>query len=286
MGATVGSFAYEGQRLVYTDRGGSGGATLLLLPGLILPRRMHDPLAERLAARGHRVLSLDLLGHGESDRPPEPWRYSMTRCGDQAVALLDHLEIGRAVVGGTSQGANVALEAAVRAPERVSGLVLEMPVLDNGEAAVLALFPATMFAMRYGALAFSAVGAVARRVPCGASALGDTLLGYASQDSKVTAAAIQGLSYGRTGPPVEERRRIEAPAVVIAHTLDPLHPLSDAETAVRDLRHARLVRARTFFEMRFAPDRLTGEVATFLDEVAVAERRRTANGSRAARASA
>ncbi len=286
MGPRVGSFVHDGQRLVYTDRGGGAAVPLLLLPGLILSRRMHDPLAERLAAREHRVISLDLLGHGASDRPPEPWRYSMTRCAEQAVALLDHLGIDRAVIGGTSQGANVALEAAVLAPERVSGLVLEMPVLDDGETAVLAVFPVTMFAMRYGALAFSALGAVARRVPRGASALGDTLLDYASQDSRVTAAAIQGLSYGRTAPPVERREEIEAPALIIAHTRDPLHPLSDAETAVRDLPHARLVRARTFFEMRFAPDRLAGEVARFLDEVAAAERRGTANGSRAARASA
>jgi len=45
--------------------------------------------------------------------------------------LLDHLGVPQAVVGGTSLGANVALEAAVLAPERVRGLVLEMPVLEN-----------------------------------------------------------------------------------------------------------------------------------------------------------
>jgi len=262
---SVSFLRYEGHRLAYTDWG-SGDRPFVLFPGLILPRRMHDPLAERLAARGHRVLSLDPLGHGDSDRPLEPWRYSMARCAQQGLALLDHLGLEGAVIGGTSQGANVALEVAVRSPERVAGLVLEMPVLDHGEEAVLAVFPMTMFAMRYAAPAFRLAGAVARRVPRGRSALLDTGLLYAAQDPKATAAAIQGLNYGRTAPPVEERREIEAPALVIAHTLDPLHPLADAEAVARELPNARLLRARSILEMRFSPDRLAAQIADFLDE--------------------
>ena len=64
------------------------------------------------------------------------WRYSMTFFGEQVIALLDHLEVDEAVVLGTSLGANTALEAAALAPERLRGMVIEMPVLDN---ALLAL---------------------------------------------------------------------------------------------------------------------------------------------------
>src|ERR687895_30997 len=102
---------FEGHRLVYDDYG-SGDRTVLLLPPLLFSRRIHRPLAETLAERGHRVLCLDLLGHGESDRPPEMWNYSMPIFGSQAIALLEHLDIPKAVVGGTSLGANVTLEAA------------------------------------------------------------------------------------------------------------------------------------------------------------------------------
>ena len=109
---STGDFLYDGQRLVY-DVYGEGRDTVVLLPGLLLSRKMQDPLARALAERGRRVISLDLLGHGESDRPSDMWRYSMTLFGEQVVALLDHLEIRRAVVGGTSLGANVTLEAAV-----------------------------------------------------------------------------------------------------------------------------------------------------------------------------
>ena len=93
---------------------------------------MHRPLAEDLAVRGNRVITLDLLGHGESDRPRDMWRYSMATFGEQVVALMDHLGLERAAVMGTSLGANAALEVAAHSPERLRGLVIEMPVLDNG----------------------------------------------------------------------------------------------------------------------------------------------------------
>jgi pimeloyl-ACP methyl ester carboxylesterase len=128
--AATNEFQFDGHRLVY-DEYGTGNRVVLLMPGLLFSRRMHRPLAEELADRGHRVLCLDLLGHGDSDRPPEMWNYSMTIFGRQAIGLLDHLGIDRAVIGGTSLGANAALEAAAFAPDRVRGLLVEMPVLDN-----------------------------------------------------------------------------------------------------------------------------------------------------------
>ena len=83
---------FDGHRLVY-DEYGAGDRAVLLLPGLLFSRRIHRPLAETLADRGHRVLCLDLLGHGDSDRPPEMGNYSMPIFGRQAIALLDHLDI-------------------------------------------------------------------------------------------------------------------------------------------------------------------------------------------------
>ena len=71
------------------------------------------PAGAALAARGNRVVTLDLLGHGRSDRPRDMTRYSMPLFGEQVIALLDHLEVDEAVVGGTSLGANTTLEAAV-----------------------------------------------------------------------------------------------------------------------------------------------------------------------------
>src|SRR6185436_6087106 len=95
-------------RLEYTEYG-SGESWVVLLHGQLMPRRMHQPLARALAAEGLHVVTLDLLGHGRSDRPADPHAYSMTAWGRQVIALLDHLGAPQAVVGGTSLGANVSL---------------------------------------------------------------------------------------------------------------------------------------------------------------------------------
>ncbi len=81
---------------------GEGSRVTVLLHGLLLSQRMHEPLARALAERGNRVVTLDLLGHGRSDRPAEPWHYSVGLFAQQVVGLLDHLEVAEAVVGGTS----------------------------------------------------------------------------------------------------------------------------------------------------------------------------------------
>ena len=109
------SFRHEGFKLVY-DEYGSGERAVILSPGLLFSRKMHGPLAQTLAKRGYRVVCLDLLGHGDSDRPPEMWNYSMPLFGRQVLALMDHLEVEKAVLGGTSLGANATLEAVRRRP--------------------------------------------------------------------------------------------------------------------------------------------------------------------------
>ena len=54
--------------------------------------------------------------------------------------------------------------------------------------------------------------------------------------------------------------------LVIGHYRDPIHPFSDSDMLVRELRHGRLIEANSILELRLAPDRLTGEIARFLDE--------------------
>src|SRR5205807_4834463 len=130
---------------------GSGPRPMVLLPGLLLSQKMQTPLARTLAKRGNRVITLDPLGHGQSDRPRQMWRYNMTEFARQTVALLDHLEIEEAVVGGTSLGANITLEVAAAAPDRLRGMIIEMPVLDNAIPACAAAFTPLLFALTFGA---------------------------------------------------------------------------------------------------------------------------------------
>ena len=128
-------FDYNGHRISYDDYG-AGERPLILIHGLLMNRRMFDRLGPEMARRGNRVIALDLLGHGRSDRPADMSNYSMTFFARQVEAAMDHLEIEWAVVGGTSLGANVTLELAYLEPDRVRGMMVEMPVLDNALLAV------------------------------------------------------------------------------------------------------------------------------------------------------
>src|SRR5437763_11247052 len=161
-------FKFQGKRLAYTDYAAgapASGRPVILLHGLLLSQEMHRPLAEDLAARGNRVITMDLLGHGRSDRPRDMWRYSMGSYGEEVVALMDHLGIEQAVVMGTSLGANAALEIAAAHPERLRGLVLEMPVLDNGLLGSALAFTPFLVAVTFGEPIMKVVSRVPRALP-------------------------------------------------------------------------------------------------------------------------
>jgi pimeloyl-ACP methyl ester carboxylesterase len=97
------------------------------------------------------------------------------------------------------------------------------------------------------------------------------MLDWTRRDPEASTAVLEGLLFGRTAPPREERERIDLPALVIGHRADPLHPFSDSDMLVDELPNARLVNAESIFEWRISPGRLDDELASFLDEVYATE---------------
>jgi pimeloyl-ACP methyl ester carboxylesterase len=261
---TEGSFTWEGRRLAF-EAYGRGDRLLVLLHGLLMDARLNRGVARALAARGQRVVLLDLLGHGQSDKPQHAAEHRIDVYAEQVVALLDHLGAERAVVGGVSLGANVSLYLASRHPERVQGLVLEMPVLERAVPAAALSFVPALLAVHYGLPLARAVSWAARRVSTGNDML-DGLLAPLASPPAVTAAVLHGVLVGPTAPTVAQRRRIEAPALVLGHRADLLHPFSDAEALTRQLPHARLVQARSIIELRQRPHRLLDEIERFLTD--------------------
>src|SRR3954453_13888606 len=257
-------FEHEGHRLAYSVYG-SGPRTTVLLHGLLLSQKMHQPLARELAREGNRVVTMDLLGHGRSDRPRDMAAYSMPFFGEQVIALLDHLEVDEAVLAGTSLGANTTLEAAAAHPERVRGMVVEMPVLDNALLGCAIAFTPLMCALTFGEPVMKGVSMLTRRIPTGRVWGADVLLDTVRQQPGPSAAVLQGLFFGRVAPHRDVRRTIEAPALVIGHDRDPVHPFSDSDALVSELPNARLLRADSCLELRMTPERLTTEIAEFLE---------------------
>ena len=257
-------FEHQGRLIAY-DVHGEGERTLVLIHGLLMNRHMFDRLAPAMAARGNRVVSVDLLGHGESDRPPETVNYGMPFFSQEVVGLLDHLGVEEAVIGGTSLGANTALTIARDAPQRVRGMMVEMPVLDNALLGVSVIFTPILLGLRFGEPLLKRTAALTRRIPRSNYIL-DLWLDLARQDPTASAAVLEGLFLGAGAPHHDERMKMRQPALVIGHRADPLHPLSDSGMLAEELPNARLIEANSILEWRISPERLDAELSSFLDE--------------------
>jgi pimeloyl-ACP methyl ester carboxylesterase len=263
----MGEFRYEGHRISY-DSYGEGERVLVLVHGLLMNRRMFERLAPELAAAGNRVICVDLLGHGRSDRPEDLRLYSMPLFARQVVALLDHLGLSAATVGGTSLGANVALELAVHYPERASALFVEMPVLDNALPAVAGAFTPVLLGLRAARPAFELASRITSVLPR-TNYLVDIGLDWVRQRPGPSGAVLEGLLLGETAPHREQRLKIKQPALIVGHARDPVHPFSDSGMLAEELENGRLVVASSIFEWRLKPARLTAELAEFLAQSAV-----------------
>ena len=200
-------FGYQGHKLAYTIHG-KGPRTTILMPGLLLSQKMQMPLAGDLASHGNRVVTFDFLGHGASDRPRDMWRYSIAEFARQAVALLDHLELDQAVVGGTSLGANITLEtrrgrarATAGDGDRDAGARQRDPGLCGRVHAA---------AVRAHVRRAGDEAARQRRARIPRQAVPFTVelgLDAISQDPGPSGAVLQGILFGRTAPAADERAR-------------------------------------------------------------------------------
>ncbi len=104
------------------EQAGSGPA-VLLLHGFTGSSATWRSFQDRWA--GFRTIAVDVIGHGESDSPPDASRYTMSACIDDLTALLDQLSIEKAGVLGYSMGGRIALRFALARRQRLWGLVLE-----------------------------------------------------------------------------------------------------------------------------------------------------------------
>ncbi|MBV8446168.1 MAG: hypothetical protein JOZ92_09650 [Candidatus Dormibacteraeota bacterium] len=152
------------------------------------------------------------------------------------------------------------------APSRVRGMLIEMPVLENGLVASAITFGPLLVALHFGERAIRPVAAFFRRIPRWAAPFwGNVALDVVRQDPGPSAALLRGLFFGHTAPHRDVRRTIKAPALVIGHHRDPVHPFSDAGMLVKELPSARLCEASHILELRFSPARLSKEIDRFID---------------------
>jgi 3-oxoadipate enol-lactonase len=111
-------------------RGPEDGVPVVFLNSLGTDLRMWDAVLDRLP--GLRAVGLDKPGHGLSATPSGDW--SLADLAADAVALMDHLGIARAVVAGCSIGGMIGQMLGARHPDRVRGLVLSNTAMKVGTA--------------------------------------------------------------------------------------------------------------------------------------------------------
>lgn len=119
----------DGLRLAFEDTG--RGTPVLCLPGLTRNRDDFDPV-QRLTARV-RLIRLDCRGRGGSDPAPDWHSYTVAREAQDVIELLDHLNLPRVAILGTSRGGLIALRMAQNGRDRLAGVLLNDigPVIEE-----------------------------------------------------------------------------------------------------------------------------------------------------------
>jgi pimeloyl-ACP methyl ester carboxylesterase len=247
----------DGIKLAYEERG-SGTPAFVFIHGWTCDRSFFAPQAEFFAKR-HRVVSVDLRGHGESDKPQGA--YPISAYADDIVYLIDALKLGRPIVVGHSMGGVTVLQLAAAHPEKVAGIVMVDP-------APLA-FPSELRAGIEGLVdAIDAGNQEPRRqfianqlfLPTSDKALVDRVLKVMmAAPAHVASAAMRGiLSFEG----VKAAARCKVPALHIAAT-PPLNPPHMMTEWLPTVVNGWTVGAG-HFNMLEAPDQVNGMIEGFL----------------------
>lgn len=117
-----------GVRVRVVEAGPARGEAVLLVHGWGCSAYSFHRTMPALAAAGWRVIVPDLQGHGLSDKPSAESSYTLGAMTAHLLETMDALALGRVSLVGHSLGAQFAVEAVLRAPERVSRLALLSPV--------------------------------------------------------------------------------------------------------------------------------------------------------------
>jgi pimeloyl-ACP methyl ester carboxylesterase len=120
------TFNYNNGKIEYEVHGeGSSKTPVVLIHGFALDRRQWGPQIKELEDNGHKVITYDMRGFGNSDDPSGEYSHA-----EDLKALLDNLEIEKAEICGHSFGCNVGVDFSIRNPAMVEGLTLLAPGLD------------------------------------------------------------------------------------------------------------------------------------------------------------
>ena len=248
------------------------GPPIVLLHGLSATRRNVVQGSRHLAKRGYRLVAYDARGHGASTPAPE---YDYADLVDDLEAVLDHLQIERSALVGSSMGAATAMAFALEHPERVAALVQITPAYP-GEARDGA-----------GGEAWEAMASALERGGVGAfveeampSALPDRWRRVTREairqrmerheHPEAVAKALREVPRSRAWDGLDSLADLNVPVLIVGSRdeIDAMHPLAVAQEYGRWLPHAELVvEDEGKSPLAWQGARLSGVIGDFLERV-------------------
>ncbi len=204
-----------------------------------------QPLGLFRPPAGVRLLALDCRAHGQTRPVGEPAKVGIAAFAEDLAAWLDHLGIERAVIGGISMGAAVALRFALRFPERVLGLVqsraawLEGPNPRNawlyGHIARLI----RTHGARQGLEIFRASDGY-QEVLCESPDAAASLVGqFEHPRAEEAVVRLERIPLDAPCRNLDELQAIAVPTLVMANRQDPIHPFAYGEALAEAIQGAR-----------------------------------------------
>ena len=266
------AFDYNGYQLAIEQHGERGEA-IILVHGILLDAYVNRDIAQALVSAGYKVFLLDLLGHGRSATSTDATLYRVDFFAEQVIAAMDHLQLDTAILGGLSLGTITALQVATQAPERISAMLLEMPVMEHATPAAALMLVPVLLAARYAAPLYRPIAQAIGKLPRPKTNVWHSLVNAIVRDPEVTSAILHGTLVGPVVPPARKRREIQIPTLVIGHLGDWLHPFVDARALAQDLPNAQFLKANSILELRTRPQRLMPQIVAFLQGAVAAHSR-------------
>jgi pimeloyl-ACP methyl ester carboxylesterase len=230
------------------QRAGDGDTAIVLLHGLTATRRYIVMGSRTLEREGYRVVSYDARGHGRSTPARARAAYDYDRLAADLQAVLDALDLPRAVLAGASMGAHTAVRFALECPERVAALGLITPSYDPHPSApeTFAGWDALARGLREGGVEGFVRAYDLAAVPEEWRETVERVVRQrlaAHTHPEAVADALEVVPRSRPFADMDELAAIDVPTVVVASRdeADPGHPLVVGERYALAIPHARLV---------------------------------------------
>lgn len=262
---------HRGVTLAVDDSGPPEATPILMLHGLTATRRYVTHGSKLLERAGYRCVAYDARGHGDSTPAPDG-DYGYDRLADDALAVMEALGIGKAVLMGVSMGSATALRVAVEHPERVLGLVIITPAHRGAPSTNLDRWDHLARGMREGGAegfveAFGPPPVPERSRDAVTTMLGQRMARH--RHPEAVAGALSGTPRSAAFDGVEPLAGIGVPTLIVGSRdeMDAEHPLDVAEEYARIIPGARLVvEDEGESPLAWRGGTLSKTVAGFLDE--------------------